>query len=453
MLRIKLSNKALFTLTITTAALALLVFAVALFPPAPSDSLYTNMYIHGMPVGGLTVSEAEAALMQHFQPSVDERTVSFTHEGQTIARLSYKDLGIRLDFSAALDAARDYGNKRNLPARITRILGRPHKITTPPNLSYDQAIINARLQTVSDKLQISPTNAGLAYKDGKITVTPEAPGRVVNMEAAAEQLVLLISSLSGGIVEMQTTPRQPRYTTDDLRFTVSELGTFSTPIAADKDDPRVRNVRRASERIHNQVLFPGDVFSASALIGTHLPGSDYEAAIVLVRGEPVKDIGGGICQVVTTLYNAVLLAELTVVQRHNHSVRVSYADYGFDATIAGDYYDLKFKNNSMHPVLITSRMHADALHVSIHGYESRPTNRTIQFSSHRVDVIPPAPYKEVIDAGLSAGERIVTLESQMGFRFEVYKHIYIDGQEVERVKINTSAYRPLQGIISVGQRG
>ena len=450
MSRIKLSNKALAALSITTAALALLVIAVALNPPTLSDRLYTNMYIHGIPVGGLTPSEAEAALMQHFQPSLDQRTISFTHGGQDIARLSYKELGIRLDFSPAIEAAQEYGSKRNLPARIARIMGRPHKVTTSPALQFDRAALDSQLNAVADKLQTPPVNAGFTYENGKIIVTSEKPGNAVDTQHAAGELNRLVSSLSQGVIEMQTTQLQPRFTSEDLRFTVAELGNFSTPIGT-QDDARVRNVRRAAERIHNHVLYPGDVFSASALMGTHLPGSGYEAAIVLVRGEPVEDIGGGICQVVTTLYNAVLLAELTVVQRHNHSVRVSYADYGFDATIAGDYYDLKFKNNTAHPVLITSSFGTNGLQVSIHGYEARPANRSIQFSSQRVDVIPPEPYKEVVDANLSPGERIVTLESQMGYRFEVFKHIYVDGREVERIKVNTSAYRPMQGIISVGQ--
>ena len=102
-------------------------------------------------------------------------------------------------------------------------------------------------------------------------------------------------------------------------------------------------------------------------------------------------------------------------------------------------------------MLITSHIHSNALHVAIHGNEQRPANRSIQFSSRRVDIIAPEPYKEVEDASLAPGERIITLESQMGYKYEVFKHVLIDGQEVEQVKVNTSSYRPLQGIISIGR--
>jgi len=451
MLRTKISNRLLLILAVVAAALVLLVVAMALNPPAATGSIYNNMYIHGVPVGGLTADEAEAALMQHFQPGLDEVVISFTHTGQTIAQRSYRDLGIRLDFSDAIEAARDYSNRRNLPARVARLLGRPHKITEPPTLRFDQARLATQVQIVAEQLQTSPANAGFYYENGEISITPEAPGLLVDTSAALDNLIQMITVLDGGNVELLASPVAPSFTAADLQFDISQLGSFSTEIATGEHDPRVRNIIRASQRIHNQMLYPGEVFSASTLMGAHLPGSGYEAAIVLVRGEPVEDIGGGICQVVTTLYNAVLLAELTVVQRHNHSARVSYADYGFDATIAGDYYDLKFKNNTPYPILITSSLEENALHVTIHGNEQRPQNRSLQFSSRRVDVIPPEPYKEVIDADLAPGERIITLESQMGYRYEVFKHVYVDGQEVEQVKINTSSYRPLQGIISIGQ--
>jgi len=450
--RKKISNRLLVILSVTAAALAMLIIVMALNPPAPAGSIYSNMYIHGIPVGGLTPDEADAALMQHFQPALDELVITFTYQSQAIAALSFKDFNVRFDFTGAIEAAIDYSNEANLPARISRLLGRARKITEPPNLRIDQARIDSHINAIANELQIEPVNASLSYESGQIVLKPESQGQEVDQAHISDQLHQIITNLSPGTIEMQTSPIAPKYTTNDFNFTVSSLGTFSTSIAPNEEGPRVRNIGRASGRVHNQMLFPGETLSASGLMGTHLPNSGYEAAIVLVRGEPVNDIGGGICQVVTTLYNAVLLAELTVVQRHNHSVRVSYAEYGFDATIAGDYYDLKFKNNTDYPILITSQLHETALTVTIHGHETRPANRTLQFSSSRVDVIPPEPYKEVVDQNLAPGERIVTLESQLGYRYEVFKHIFIDGQEVETVKINTSSYRPLQGIISVGRR-
>jgi len=350
MQRTKIPNKLLVVLAVTTGALALLLGALIANPPAPSAAIYSNMYIHGIPVGGLTSEEAEAALMEQFQPNFDDVTISFTHAGEVVAERTYRELGIKLDFSEAIQAARDYSNRRNLPSRVMRMLGRAHKITVPPTLNYDPNRLESQLTYIASNLQVPPTNARLVYEGGNVNIWPEADGQVADIAAASTQLAHLLAEFDGGEVEFTTSPIPPRYTTADMQFNVSLLGTYNTPVDTTNEDARLRNVRRAAHGIHNHVLHPGDVFSASELVGAHLPGINYEAAVVLVRGEPVEDIGGGICQVVTTLYNAVLLAELTVVQRHNHSARVSYADFGFDATIAGDYYDFKFRNTTPHVI-------------------------------------------------------------------------------------------------------
>jgi vancomycin resistance protein YoaR len=172
-----------------------------------------------------------------------------------------------------------------------------------------------------------------------------------------------------------------------------------------------------------------------------------------VRGKPVEDVGGGVCQVVTTLYNAVLRAELEIIQRHNHSARVGYVDAGFDATVAGDYLDLKFKNNSARPILITSQFENGRLFVKIHGVETRQYGRSLKFEAKQIELIPPSPYREVVDPKIPRGERLVTLESQPGYRFELYKCVFVDGKEIEKIKINTSVYKPLQGIITIGAGG
>jgi len=443
------SKLQLFTLMSGITLTALLIWAIA-YPPPPQDSIYRNIYINGIPVGGMTPEEAEAALMHEFQPGYDNMTFTFTTQGVEVAQRSFRDLGIRLDFSEPVQTASNFGSRRNLAQRISRLMGRPYHIIATPCLQFQTPRIEAAVQGVADKINSAPINASFVMDDGGIVVKPEVAGISVDAAHATQQLLQLLHNHTGGIIELPVLPIPPRFSTSHFQFPVSIIGAYTTPVSIEVD-ARVRNITKAVERVHNHVLYPGDVFSAGGLIGAHLPGSGYEAAVVLVRGEPAYDIGGGVCQVVTTIYNAVLKAELTVVQRHNHSARVSYAGFGFDATIAGDYLDFKFKNNTPHPMLIVSGLRGGELYVHIHGYDNRPANRTLQFSAQRVDVIPPEPYKEVVDASLAPGERVVTLESQLGYRYEVFKHVFVDGVEVEVVKVNTSSYRPLQGVISVGR--
>lgn len=429
---------------------ALLALIVIINPPADTDKIYIHMSIHGVPVGGLTPDEANEALHERFHPELVPLRIHYTLEGDAVAERGFEDFSARFDFTEVVEAARHYGHSRNLFRRIARWLGRPYEITSPPVFRFDTGKIETEINKIAENLHRSPVNARPSMENGRVIILPESAGQAIDIPLAVEETTFLLSQLMGGTVELTARVLPPRYTKNDLNFTVSVLGSYQTPYAGGFDEARVRNIQRAARRIHNKVVFPGEIFSAGTVIGAYLPGNGYEAATVLVNGEPAEDIGGGVCQVATTLYNAVLRAELSVVQRHNHSARVSYADFGFDATLSGDWYDLKIRNDFTHPILITTEMGGGRLFVALHGFETRPAGRTIYFTGERTNVIEPEPYKEVHDASLEPGERVIMLEAVAGYTYEVFKHVYMNGNAVDRVKINTSTYRPLQGVMHIG---
>jgi vancomycin resistance protein YoaR len=112
--------------------------------------------------------------------------------------------------------------------------------------------------------------------------------------------------------------------------------------------------------------------------------------------------------------------------------------------------DLKFKNNTPRPILITSRIENEKLYVEIHGLETRESGRQLRFEVRQVEIIPPEPYREVVDPSVPFGQRQITLESQMGYHVELYKLVLINGVEISQEKINSSVYKPLQGVIAIG---
>jgi len=394
-------------------------------------------------------SEAGAVLMERFHAELGAKTVQYIKDETTAAEFTFADFGIKMDFGELLDAAFNYSYLRNFSIRLSRLMGRAHEIDDPIAHTFDGERMQAVMAQLSQKLDQPPKNASFARENGEFVIHKEEAGYGIDIESAARHTQEVLASFASGSVELSIKTAKPQYTVADVEFAKSALGAYSTPVEND-DDPRLRNIRLAASRINNQMLYPGQVFSAGTHIKANVPDSGYEAATVLVRGQPVSDIGGGVCQVVTTLYNAVLRAELEIVQRHNHSARVSYAELGFDATIAGNYYDLKFKNNTDRPILITGHVANNSLHVEIIGHETRPPERAIHFATKKVDAAPPAPYREVVDAAIPMGQRQITQESQMGYQVDLYKVIYINNQEAERVKVNTSIYKPLQGIVAIG---
>jgi len=446
-------NKKYITI-IAIAIISVIIITIAVFTISSStteaDRIYTHIYIHGVSVGEMTIQEAEAALMERFQPLLEAQHVRYTINGQVVAEFTFKDFGARFDFSELVNHALEFSSMRNLPRRLGRMLGHPHEIVAPAKYYFEVERIEDILAKLSAQFDQIPQNARFSLENNQVVVSRELEGFGIDIREATLATQNILNTLATGTVSLNVQPVLPQYTEVDFKFTTSLIGFYETSLGDNNSEARLHNVQLASGRIHNQVLYPGQVFSAGGHIRSNLPNSGYKTAIVLVRGEPVEDIGGGVCQVVTTLYNAVLRAELEIVQRHNHSARVSYADIGFDATIAGDYLDLKFKNNTNHPILITSRVENGLLHVGIIGYESRPAGRTLRFIAHRIEMIAPEPYREIVDQTIPRGERWITLESQMGYHVELFKYVFMGGEEIERIKINTSIYKPLQGVIAIG---
>ncbi len=145
-----------------------------------------------------------------------------------------------------------------------------------------------------------------------------------------------------------------------------ELGEYSTKFKLSEAN-RAFNIQRASNAIDNKVVLPGETFSFNSTTGPRSYKTDYKEAKAILNGKFVPSPGGGVCQVSSTLYNALLNSKLKIVERHPHSVPVSYVPFGKDATVSFDTLDLKFKNNYSFPVYIKSSVTGDTITVKIYS--------------------------------------------------------------------------------------
>ena len=164
----------------------------------------------------------------------------------------------------------------------------------------------------------------------------------------------------------------------------------------------------------------------------------------------VESLGGGICQVSSTLYNAVIRAELQVDERSNHSMIVSYVDMSADAAISGTAKDFKFTNNLENPIYIEGYTTDDKQVVfNIYGVETRPSNRTLAFESVELERTEPEGEKVVADSELPAG-KVSVQSAHTGYRGEYWKIVKVDGVETERVRLNRSKYQAVPRTATVG---
>ena len=178
----------------------------------------------------------------------------------------------------------------------------------------------------------------------------------------------------------------------------------------------------------------------------------YAMAGSYLNGEVVDSMGGGICQVSTTLYNAVLRAELEVVERSPHSMTVHYVELSEDAAIAGTYKDFKFKNSTEYPIYIEGYTTSDKkITFNIYGKETRDSNRSISFESVLVNEVKPNTILRD-DAGQGLGYKNVSA-GKTGYVAELYKIVKVNGVQTDRIKINKSTYKGSDRVVTYGTAG
>ena len=341
-----------------------------------TDTIYENIYINNVYVGGLYKHEAADNLSKQYRDELVSKNIRIIIDKEVMASFSYTDVNPEFDFSDNIDTAYSYAREGSIRERYKQIkLIEQDKlyIEEDPKYKYDITAIHDKLLELEQLLYIKPENAAMSIQDGRFIITEATLGRQLNVEKALENIVLLLDSREGGDVELSTEELEPKFTKEDLENSKDLIGSFVTKYAEGQNG-RNTNIKTASFNINNRMIYPGEEFSTNEAFGPNTYENGYAMAGVIVAGEIVDGIGGGVCQVSSTLYNALLYAELDITERRNHSLKVGYIDYGLDATLAEGYIDLKFVNNTDYPVLIESYAQNGEVRVNIYGQETRPNN-------------------------------------------------------------------------------
>ena len=243
--------------------------------------------------------------------------------------------------------------------------------------------------------------------------------------------------------------QQPKYTAEDFSKVDSVMGRAETGYNAGNTN-RSQNLVTGAGKISGTVLMPGEQFSVYHAVSPFTEENGYANAGQYVNNELVDGLGGGICQVSTTLYNAVVKAELQIDERYPHSLRVGYVDASRDAAIAGTYMDFKFTNNTGYPIYIDGYAGGGSVSFAVYGHDERPANRTLDLESKVIETYEPGEPEEIKDDTLPEGTRIVEQEAHTGYYAELWKNIYVDGVLTDSVRVNTSKYAAQAAKVRVG---
>lgn len=415
------------------------------------ETIPAGVYVGGLSLEGLTETEAEKKVSDYVEEKLNQEITLEINETQVTS--SAEELGLAWGNQDAVDdALKDTEIKGNLIRRYMKkkdLQVNPVKIEL--DMDVDQDKVAAFINEKCGESMTEARDASITKENGEFVITPSVVGTAVDIEATKKSLNEAVNGegTDGITVQATVAEQQPRITTEDLATIKDVLGTFSTDFRT-SGASRSTNLAVGAAKINGHVLMPGEVLSGYECMHPFTIDNGYRTATAYENGRSVDSIGGGVCQIATTLYNASLLAELDIVQRQNHSMSVSYVKPSMDAAIAGTYKDIKVRNPYDTPIYVEGYTSGKTLTFTIYGKETRPENREIKFESVTLRRFDAGAPTEQVDNSLQPGQRIKVESGHTGMQSQLYKCVYVDGEMTERTLLNSDTYNASKAIYRVG---
>ena len=418
---------------------------------AKVQTITEGVCIGSVDVGGMTKEEAKKAVDAYVDSIKD---TSFSLKGANGSfDATAQEMSVSADTDAAADEALSVCHEGSLIDRFVESEElKKGNVAVNMYLSVDKQKTANMIYGKSDELNIKAVNNSLQRNGDSFDFVPGQEGKEVDVVKSVYAINdFLQNSWDGSAneIELVTNTVQPRGSKEELSKIKDNLGGFSTDFSSSAAG-RAANVKNACSLINGSVIYPGEQFSVYEAISPITTDNGYQIAGAYENGQVVDSVGGGVCQVATTLYNAVIRAELDIVQRYNHSMIVNYVKPSDDAAIAGTYKDLRFKNNLDSPVYIEGYCSGGVITFNVYGVETRPANREISFRS---ETISEEVTQFKFDAGQPVGYFNTEQSAHKGLTARLWKTVTVDGTVQSDEVFNNSKYKSSPKIVTVGTAG
>ena len=415
-----------------------------------SDKIYANIFIDGYHVGGLERSEALKLIKENMDTSyLEDYLALYTAESEY--ELYFRDIDYLPDYDNAINLAYKIGRNGSNIQRLCEIWNVYRTgLQITPTMCYNVEKVASLLHNICNEINKKAINAEIKVNKGIITISPHVVGRILDVNSTLNRIKTALVNKQWNDVELCVLEITPDVTTEMVENITYKLAEFSTAFNPN-NEARTHNIRNACKKIDQSLLLPQQEFSMDKALGDRTVQNGYKQAKVIVNNEYVDGLGGGICQVTSTVYNTVLLSGLEVLERRNHTLPASYIGVGRDATISQGYIDLKFKNTSEYSVLIEAKTVENKIVVVLWGLEPKEQTR-FKIRTKIVQTIEPEGIEIVIDPSLKEGEAEVLREAKPGYKVEVYRdRLDKFGNIIETEKISVDSYLPQKMKIRAGE--
>ena len=426
---------------------------------------YQNIFVNDIPLEGRTLDEAASIVTQQVNSLISSWKITLRTQDGRSWDITGEDLKMSYDVADQLDQLWAIGHTGTSSQRYEQVKGLSESpIMRYTTLTYDMSAINQILTQIKGEVDRSPVSATKVYDETQwppYSYTDDVPGQELDITGLNEHIMGMVDRLESGVVDLTPTPVEAPITRAYLESQIVQLATYETSIskAGNYAEARAENIRVGTEKFNKLVIKSGEQVSFNKVVGLRTESNGFVTALELAYGKYVEGVGGGICQVSSTLYNAVVGAGLEVKSRTQHSLPSSYVEKGLDATVQDNRLDFVFKNSTSSEIFIDGEFYKGK-----NGYyrckftiwgRPDPNGYSYKLVSQVAETIPIPEMSYVKDKEAQYvvydDESYQTSEGQEGYIVDVYR-VTLDknGNEVTREKAYTDTYKAVAPVTYVG---
>jgi vancomycin resistance protein YoaR len=415
-----------------------------------SNVVYPGVYIEDIDISGKELAEAERLIQKKYQQAVLLKKIHVQVEDR-VYTLDYSTLEARYNISEVVEEAFNYGKTGSLLEKY-RTIKSASKKEYKLDFDYNPKPIDEFVDRIAEEVKKSPSNASIVIKSGSIKITPEVNGVELQREKLKQYL---IEQINGDVISENINIKaplevtKPELTEEKLSAINKRVSSFSTNFSTSIPN-RINNIELATKFINGTLLLPGESFSFNETVGQRTVQRGFREAGVIIGDRIESGIGGGICQVSSTLYNAILKANLKASERLPHSLPLAYIGKGLDATVSWGSIDFRFTNTLNYPIYIEGYTRNGNVYFDMYSNE-KITTRSYEITTDVYSTVQPS-VKYIDDPNLNEGETKTVKQPSQGYKVKVYRKTYENGKLIKTELISDDYYRPVNGEIIRGTK-
>lgn len=453
------SAKILMALSLVSVVLMMVVVGQFFLIDKPTaDKVPRGTVINGVSIGGMSSSKASQLLSNMIHDKANNFQLNLSY-GDKSWSFTKKDFEVNSNIHTIIEMAQERDQINSDYELQTETLTALQQDGLSINLAFNYLFVGLddKIENIISEIDIPAKNSEIIFTPNekeKFKISEEESGLRVDKEKLYTDINNEFMKKNVINIEIPIKEDIPTITKADNEKLTTQLSTFKTNVA-DSTGARKSNVKLALEHINGLIVQPGETVSFNEKTGPHTIANGYKVATIIYNGRFVDGVGGGICQASTTLYNALLLADLDVLQVRKHTLPVKYVPLALDAMVAEYSSDLVFKNTTDSPIYIATSADANSVYVEIYGHDTREytiktRSETICTIPHSGDTIKKDTAHEYTDKVLYQGEYYRLTYPRDGYEAKAYVCYYKGDELIKEKEVRHDIYYPQNGIIIEG---